>query len=134
MKIMYLGDSIEILERLERSFDLIPLNVAKDCNGSPEWPVYKNFPTDIDAIVIGTQIQGSLAIKEALDYARCFSIPFVLCSPLDVYMPFQPLFELYSKDNKIGYLKPSSKTLESLASAIMSVVNMTVPYSLLEFR
>lgn len=129
MKIMYFGNDTDLLERLHQAFyvDLLDIRKVANVPGSP----YKCLPTDIDAIVVASNKE--VAIREALNYAMCFSVPVVFYCPKDVFKMVEKTFEIHSKDNKICYVNPKGKYSESVVAAIMSVINMSIPYKLLKF-
>ena len=138
VKIMYVGASTA-LERLNQSFEVVPLNfertaveVEPDEKNDEIQFVYKHVPSGVDAIVIGINFQDDLAVRNALNYATSFSIPFILCCPFKVYQPLKSTLELYSLDCKIGYVSPYSDMFDHLAAVVMSVIGMSVPYRLLE--
>lgn len=135
MKVMYMGNFCQTLARLTQSFEVVPLDLEKvpvklETGGT--WPVYKHVPTDIGAIVVDTNVQNDPTIKIVLDYAMCFSIPFILCCPFKVYSPLHSTLELHSLDCKIGYVSPYSDMFEHLAAFVMSVIDMPSPYRLQE--
>lgn len=145
MKILYLGTSSQELERLKRSFEVMPLNLCKcdmpckDSKGNETgetWKMYTHTPEDADAIFLNIEL-ASLAdanwvIRDGIEYSQCFFVPIILKCSRDVYQSCKALLELLSTNNKIGYVDPDVNDCE-LEEAVISTVNMCVPYALLEF-